>query len=100
MAGKVKPRRVIILPHPDPAKAKLGQKVKGLIVDFETTKEDWSIYQLEDGTRVRIKVHPAQFNKALDPKTGKVMYRNGQPIYGLQAGFEVMFEPAENLIKP
>jgi hypothetical protein len=89
-----------MLPHPDPDKAKLGQMVKGLIVDFETMKEDWSIYQLEDGTRVKIKCHPGQFNKALDPRTGEVMYKNGQPIYGVQAGIEVIFEPAEALIKP
>jgi hypothetical protein len=100
MADKVEPRRVIMLPHPDPDKAKRGQMVKGLIVDFETIKEDWSIYQLGDGTRVRIKCHPTQFNKALDPQTGDVMYKNGQPIYGVQAGIEVIFESAEALIKP
>lgn len=100
MADKGEPRRVIIIPHPDPEKAKLGEKAKGLIVDFETMKEDWSVYQLGDGTRVRIKIHPAQFNKALDPKTGEVMYKDGQPMYGVQAGLEIIFEPAESLLKP
>ena len=99
MADKVEPRRVTIVPHPDPEKARLGEKVKGLIVDFETTKEDWSIYQLGDGTRVRIRVHPTQFTTALDPKTGELMYKNGQPMYGVQAGLEIMFEPPEALLK-
>lgn len=100
MADKDEPRRVIMIPHPDPNKAKLGEKIKGLIVDFETMRDDWSIYQLGDGTRVRIKINPAQFNKALDPQTGEVMYKKGQPVYGIQVGLEIIFEPAEALIKP
>lgn len=99
MVDKGEHRRVIPIPHPDADQAKLGKMVKGLIVDFETIKEDWSIYHLVDGTRVRIRCHPTQFNKALDPQTGKVMYRKGQPIYGVQAGIEVVFEPDEALIK-
>lgn len=100
MADKIGPRRVRMIPHPDPNKANLGQKIKGLIVDFETMKENWNMYQLEDGTRVRIRIHPTQFNKALDPQTEEVMYKNGQPIYGVETGIEIVFEPTEAFTKP
>lgn len=100
MTEKNEPRRVVIIAHPDPEKAKTGETVKGLILDFETVKEEWGVYKLEDGTRVKIKIHPAQFNKALDPKTDQVLYKNGQPMYGLQAGVEVVYEPTEAVLKP
>lgn len=32
-----------------------GKKIGGEVLKFETKREDWSVYQTEDGTEVRMK---------------------------------------------
>lgn len=97
---RTSPRRIEYRPHPDPEKAKRGEKVKAEFVDFKIIKEDWNIYELEDGTRVRIRIHATNFDKALDPETGEVMYREAKPQYGVGLGVETVFEYPEELVKP
>lgn len=97
---KVKPRRIAFRPHPDPEKADRGEKIKVMTLDFKIIKEDWNIYELEDGTRVRVKVTATSFDCALDPKTGEVMYKGKTPLYGVGFGVETAFEYSEELVKP
>jgi hypothetical protein len=33
-----------------------GRKVKGISKEFRTEKEDWSIYRLEDGSAVKVRI--------------------------------------------
>lgn len=94
------PRRVEYRPHPDPEKAKRGEKVKGVFLDFNILKEDWNIYELEDGTRVRIKISPSSFVKPLDLKTGEIIYKKGKPVYGMDIGVEAIVECPEEFVKP
>ena len=94
-----KPRRIEYRSHPDAEKAKQGEKIKAPFVDFKIIQEDWNIYELEDGTRVRIKIHVRGFFKALDPETEEIMYREAKPVYGMDAAIETVFECPEELVK-
>ena len=93
-----KPRRIEYRPHPDAEKAKRGEKVKALFVDFKIIQEDWNIYELEDGTRARIRIRVREFSKALDPETEEIMYRGAKPVYGMEVGVETVIECPEELI--
>lgn len=95
-----KRRRVRYAPHPDPARRRRGEKVKALALGFKVIEEHWSVYELEDGTRVRIRASIGGFDKPLDPETGEVMFRDdGTPLYGMQVGVEVSYECPEELVK-
>jgi len=96
-----KSRRITYRPHPDPAKAKSGEKVKSMSLDFKIIKEDWNTYELEDGTRARVRIHATAFERPLDPKTDGFIYdREGKPHTGMELGVETFFEYPEELLKP
>ncbi len=95
-----KRRRIEYRPHPDREKAKRGEKIKAEFLDFKIMREDWNIYELEDGTKVRIRVSPSSFVKPLDPKTDKVIYSGDHPMYGMDVGVETVFEYPEEVITP
>ena len=99
-SSKKEVRRIEYRPHPDSEKAKLGEKVKAEFLDFKIIREDWNIYELEDGTRVRIRVSSRGFVKPLDPKTEEVIYRKEHPIYGVDFRVETSFEYPEKLLRP
>ncbi|RLE78849.1 MAG: hypothetical protein DRJ51_08845 [Thermoprotei archaeon] len=56
---------------PDPRNPK--RLTKGLIVKFKPVKEEWSEYELEDGTRVRAKLVVQSIAYVIDPDTGEIM---------------------------
>lgn len=86
-------RRTTYRPHPDPEKAKMGEKVMAVFLDFKVIQEGWNVYELEDGTRVRVRVHATQFDRALDSETGETLCnREGKPQYGAGLGIETVFE--------
>lgn len=86
-------RRTTYRPHPDPEKARRGEKVMAVFLDFKVINEDWNVYELEDGTKVRVKIHATQFDKAIDAETGGVLYdKAGKPQYGAGLGVETVFE--------
>lgn len=74
--------------------------MKGVLLDFKTIEEDWNIYELEDGTRIKVRTSITQCNKALDPQTDQLMYReDGSPIYGLEFGVQAVFDYSEKVFK-
>lgn len=86
-------RRTSYKSHPDPEKAKRGEKVMVVFLDFKVIHEDWNVYELEDGTKVRIKIHATQFDRAIEKESGQVMYdKGGKPLYGVGLGVETVFE--------
>ena len=92
-------QRINYRPHPDPEKAKKGEKVKALIIDFKPISENWNTYELQDGTRVRIRANATQFDRALDPETGDILYIKGKPQYGAAIGVEIIYEFPEGIEK-
>ncbi len=65
-----------------------------------TIRDDWSIYQLSDGTLVRAKIIPREFYVARDPATDEILYNHeGRPIYGTEMGMEIHFDVPEKLVK-
>lgn len=52
---------------------------------YKTIKEDWNIYDLEDGTRLRVKLVTAKISRGIDPATGKALILpNGEPLYNVR----------------
>ena len=95
-----KPRIIAYKPHPNPIRARAGERIKAEILDMKMIQEDWNIYELVDGTKVRIKVIPREFYVVRDPSTDEVMYNpEGQPLYGMDVGMEVHFDVPEALVK-
>lgn len=93
-------RRTSYKPHPDPEKARRGEKVMAVFLDFKVIEEGWNVYELEDGTRVRVKIHATQFDRAIDPETDELIYdKEGKPQYGVGLGVETVFEFPEGFIK-
>jgi len=94
-----KSRRISRRPHPDPAKAAEGVQVEVEFVDFTPIQEDWSIWELEDGTRIRAKIVLSEVNIPFDLKTREIIRRDdGAPRYGAGVAVNVVFEPSENAI--
>ncbi len=56
---------------PDPRNP--NKLTKGLVVNFRTVKEDWNEYELDDGTRVRVKLVVQSIAYVIDPETGEIL---------------------------
>lgn len=97
MAAKV--RRIIIRPHPDPDKASAGVKIEAEFVDFKPIEEAWSIWEFEDGTRIRSKTILSEVYIPFDLETKEIIRRDdGAPRYGAVIGVTVVFEPSEAVL--
>jgi hypothetical protein len=97
---QVKPQRTRLMPHPDPQKAKAGEQVKGLALDFKIIGEQWNVYELENGSRIKIKVDVVRIEQAIDLKTDKPLRRaDGSPIYGAEINVNISVEDAQNTLK-
>lgn len=98
---QAKHRRIRVLPHPESEKRKSGEKAKALSLDFKVLEEHWNTYELEDGTRVRVRVSIMRFDRALDFHTERPLYKaNGEPQYGVEAGVEISFDYSEDSLRP
>ena len=54
-------------------------------LDYKTVREDWNIYELEDETRLKVKLVVAKISRGLDPKTNKPYFLpNGEPLYNVR----------------
>jgi len=92
-----KPRRITRKPHPDSEKAKAGIIVEAEYVDFKPITEDWSIWELADGTRTRAKMILSEVVLLRDLETKEIIRRDdGAPTYGATIGITVVFEPSES----
>jgi len=84
--------------HPDPDQAEAGVQVEVEFIDYTTIKEDWCVWELDDGTRIRGKITLSEVFKPIDPKTGEIMIRkDGAPRYGAGASMTMVFEPSESV---
>lgn len=70
-------------------------------LDFKATKDDWNVYELEDGTRLRVKAVIGKISRGVDPETKKAyILPNGEPLYSVRYTLEVNADiPRETLQK-
>jgi hypothetical protein len=100
MTKKTTPRRIRYVPHPDPEKANKGERVKALSIDFKPVEEYWNIYELADGTRLRVRTSIARCERPLDPQGEEFLYRpTGEPIYGVEFSVEINFDFSEDVLR-
>ena len=61
---------------------KQGQIIRAKILRPKTTKEHWNEYELDDGTKVRIKMEVNLIAAPLDPATGAPLQnpQSGEPV--------------------
>jgi len=68
---------------------------------FETIKEDWNIYKLEDGTTLRVKIVAVKIARGIDPKTGEILYTpEGEPYYNIKYQTLIVADVPKGLLKP
>jgi len=85
-------RRICLVPHPDPERARRGERVKAMLLDFKALREDWNVYELEDGTRLRVRVIVERVYVPIDPNTNEIIRTpEGAPMYGANYSLRVVF---------
>jgi len=75
---------------PSPDKAKL--------LDFETEKEEWNVYRLEDGTIVKVKAALANARLRVNEKGEPIPNPDGTPQYEFQFETKVRVLPENRII--
>lgn len=75
--------------------------IKAKDLKFKTVREDWNIYELEDGTILRAKLVATKISRGLDPETGDIYYveGRGEPIYNIRHTVVVSAEVSTELLK-
>ena len=68
---------------------------------FKVIKEDWNVYELEDGTVIRVKVVPVKISRGIDPETGDILYLKdrGEPFYSVRHTVVVAVEVPRELLR-
>lgn len=75
-------------------------KVRAKDLKYETVKEDWSIYKLEDGTMVRVKLAVVKITRGIDPTTGGILYTtDGEPYYNIKYQALIVADVSKDLLK-
>lgn len=59
-------------------------------MDFEILREDWSEYQLIDGTTVRMKTSIQKIYWVLDDKDNRMFTREGDPHLIVRSGNQIV----------
>lgn len=71
-----------------------GRKVTGQKVNFDIEKENWNLYSLEDGTKLRMRMVVAQVIRLEGEYTA-----DGDPIYVINSTNVVVADVPEHLKK-
>jgi hypothetical protein len=78
-----------------PAKAKPlklpdGTQAYGVEVEFETTREEWNIYTVSDGTRLHIKTNLVRAYRLVDEQGNQLYDPDGEPQFFITTGLLVV----------
>jgi hypothetical protein len=62
---------------------------KGMIeavdLEYKTVREDPNVYELEDGTRLKVRLYINKISRGIDPDTKKTyILPNGEPLYNIR----------------
>jgi hypothetical protein len=69
-------------------------------LEYSTVKEDWNVYDLQDGSRIKVKLSVAKISRGIDPKTGKAYFLpNGEPLYNVRWNVNISAEVPRNILK-
>ena len=80
-------------------KAAAGELIEVEFIDFKAIKEDWSSWELGDGTRIRVRATLDEAYIPRDPETKDIMRgEGGAPKYGFGLGFKFVVEPSESAV--
>ncbi len=75
-------------------------EVRAKDLKFETIKEDWNIYKLEDGTTLRIRLVAVKIARGIDPKTGEILYTHDrEPYYNIRYQTAIVADVPKELLK-
>jgi len=69
-------------------------------LNYESIKEDWNVYKLEDGTILKAKLAAIKISRGLGEDGKSILYTDtGEPFYNLRHTVIVSTEVPKELIK-
>lgn len=75
-------------------------KIRATDLQYKTIREDWNIYELEDGTTLRVKIVAVKISRGIDPKTGETLYTPaGEPYYNIRYRTVIVADVPKELLK-
>ncbi|MDD5263232.1 MAG: hypothetical protein PHU43_00130 [Candidatus Bipolaricaulis sp.] len=76
-----------------------GKLLQAEDLGFKQVSEGWSVYEVADGTTLRVKVVAQKISRALD-ETGSLYHKgDGEPLYNLRYQVMVSAEVQKDLLK-
>lgn len=74
--------------------------IKAQDLEYETVKEDWNIYKLEDGTTLRAKLVVQKISRGLADDGKAIRYNpDGEPFYNIRFTTITVADVPEELLK-
>lgn len=74
--------------------------IKAQDLEYETVKEDWNIYKLEDGTTLKAKIVAGKISRGLADDGKSILYNpDGEPFYNIRYSVSIISEVPEQLLK-
>lgn len=68
-------------------------------IPFKAVKEEWNIYDLEDGTQIKVRFNVAKISRILDP-TGKTLIQpNGEISYNINGNPTVVVSTPKDVLE-
>ncbi|MEJ2047827.1 MAG: hypothetical protein P8X92_07820 [Dehalococcoidia bacterium] len=69
-------------------------------LEYKTIREDWNVYELEDGTKLKAKIIAHKISRALDKDGKSILYTDdGEPFYNIRYTVSISAEVPERLMK-
>jgi hypothetical protein len=85
------------IPAPEGAE---GALIKAQDLGYKTIREDWNIYELEDGTTLKAKLLATKILRGLDEDEKSIYYlSNGEPAYNIRYVVSVTVDVPADLLK-
>jgi len=78
-----------------------GESLLGEDVGFSPIREDWSEYELADGSVLKIRIVAQKVSRAIDPETRETFHKeeDGEPLYNVRYQIVVSTSVPEDLLK-
>lgn len=74
--------------------------IDALDMNFKVIKEDWNIYDLEDGRQIRARLNVAKISMGIDPKTEKTIIQpNGEPLIRVGGNITIAINTTKELLE-
>jgi hypothetical protein len=74
------------------------EQIRAKILDFKTVREDFNEYELEDGTRVKVKVVLTDVRMAVDGEGKPKLNPDGNPTYHFNFETKVRILPKNRIV--